>query len=243
MRVHTSNYRIVGFTRTPTLRDLADLAHSRGLLLYEDAGSGALVDFTQLGVTGEPVIRASIDEGADVVSFSGDKLLGGPQVGLIVGRAEIISQMRSHPLYRGLRADKLRIAALEATLDSYARNVSAVEIPAHRFIVASAQEIQARAENLIGRLRQRQLRESVRLETVEGDSAVGGGAAPTSHLPTTLISVTHPRLSCVQIEAALRRSTPPVIARIEDDRVLLDLRTVPENEEAELEQTILSLPN
>jgi L-seryl-tRNA(Ser) seleniumtransferase len=242
MRVHTSNYRIVGFTKTPKLRDLASLAHGGGLLLYEDAGSGALIDFTEYGITGEPVIRSSIDDGADVVSFSGDKLLGGPQAGLVVGRSGLIEQMRSHPLYRGLRADKLRIAAIEATLDAYRRCVSVDEVPAHRSIAMTAAEIKARAHNLIARLRQLRMHEAVQLETVAGESAVGGGTAPTSHLPTVLISVTHARLTPNQIEAALRRSTPPVIARIVDERVLLDLRTVAETEESDLEQAILSLP-
>src|SRR6266568_6700899 len=114
MRVHASNYRIIGFTKTPTLRELAGLAHDAGLALYEDAGSGALLDFTEYGIDGEPVIRRSIEAGADVVSFSGDKLLGGPQAGLLVGRSDIIERMRSHPLYRAVRADKLCIAALEA---------------------------------------------------------------------------------------------------------------------------------
>ena len=122
MRVHASNYRIIGFTKTPTMRELAELAHDQALQLYEDAGSGALLDFTEYGIDGEPVIRRSIEAGADVVSFSGDKLLGGPQAGLLVGRSDIIERMRSHPLYRAVRADKLRIAALEATLDAYARD-------------------------------------------------------------------------------------------------------------------------
>lgn len=240
MRVHTSNYRIVGFTKIPTLCELAGFAHERGLLLYEDAGSGALIDFGEYGISGEPLIRASIEDGADVVSFSGDKLLGGPQAGLLVGRSEVIERMRSHPLFRGLRADKLRIAALEATLDAFARGVSADEVPAHRLIATSAQEIRTRADNFIQRLG-RKASSELRLEAIGGESAVGGGAAPTSHLATTLISLSHDVLSANQIEASLRDSTPPVIARIEDDRVLLDLRTVAENEESDLETAVLSL--
>src|SRR5437660_7844937 len=124
LRVHTSNYRIVRFTKKPTLEELAALAHDAGLLLYEDAGSGALIDFSGYGIEGEPVIRASIEAGADVVSFSGDKLMGGRQAGCVVGRAASIERMKSHPLYRALRADKLRLAALEATLEAYARDAS-----------------------------------------------------------------------------------------------------------------------
>jgi L-seryl-tRNA(Ser) seleniumtransferase len=240
MRVHTSNYRVVGFTKAPRLRELADLAHEAGLLIYEDAGSGALVDLSDCGITGEPVIRESIGEGVDVVSFSGDKLLGGPQAGLLVGRAAVIEQMRCHPLYRALRADKLRIAALEATLDAYARGASALEVPAQRFIAMSSLEIKARAEQFVERLRGR-INSVIQLEVIEGESAVGGGAAPTAHLQTILISVTHGNLTANQLEAALRQSTPPVIARIFEDRVLVDLRTVTDSEESEVEQAILAL--
>jgi L-seryl-tRNA(Ser) seleniumtransferase len=240
MRVHTSNYRVVGFTKTPRLRELADLAHESGLLIYEDAGSGALIDLSDCGIAGEPVIRESIEEAADVISFSGDKLLGGPQAGLLVGRAGVIEQMRSHPLYRALRADKLRIAALEATLDAYARGVSADEVPARRFIAMSAADIKARAEQFVERLRRR-IESGIQLEVIEGESAVGGGAAPTAHLRTALISLAHDNLTSNQVEASLRHSTPPVIARIVEDRVLVDLRTVAEAEESEVEQAILTL--
>lgn len=241
MRVHASNYRIVGFTKTPSLKDLAALAHDNGLVLYEDAGSGALLDLSQYGIDGEPVIRASVEAGADVVSFSGDKLLGGPQAGLLVGRSDIIERMRSNPLYRALRADKLRIAALEATIAAYAREVSSAEVPAHHAIALSATEIRARADALISRMQERKGAQAINLETIEGDSAAGGGAGPTSRLPTVLISLTHSQLTANQIEAALRLSVPPVIGRIVDDRVLLDLRTVADSEEYEVEQAILSL--
>jgi L-seryl-tRNA(Ser) seleniumtransferase len=240
MRVHTSNFRVVGFTKTPKLSELAELAHNAGLLIFENAGPVALVDLSDGGITGEPVIRESIGEGVDVVSFSGDKLLGGPQAGLLVGRAAVIEQMRRHPLYRALRADKLRIAALEATLDAYARGASAVEVPAQRYLAMSSTEIKARAEQFVVRLRHR-INSGIQLDLIEGESAVGGGAAPTAHLRTTLISLTHAHLTANQLEAALRRSTPPVIARIVEDRVLLDLRTVAEGEESDVEEAVLAL--
>ena len=239
MRVHTSNYRIVGFTKTPTLSELAELAHDSALFLYEDAGSGALFDSTDSGISGEPTIRESINDGADVVSFSGDKLLGGPQAGLLVGRAEIIRRLRSLPLYRALRADKLRLAALEATLESYARNAYAREVPAQLFIGASYDEIKVRAERFVERLRKRI--DPTAVELIDGESAVGGGAAPIARLKTRLISLRHPKLSSNEIENSLRDATCPVITRIVADRVLLDLRTVLASEELELESAILNL--
>lgn len=230
MRVHTSNYRIVGFTKVPTLPELATVAHENGLVLYEDAGSGALIDFTDYGITGEPVIRESFNAGVDVISFSGDKLLGGPQAGLLAGRAEVIDRMRKHSLYRALRADKFRLAALEATLDAYARAAHATEVPTHRMVAMSFAELETRAKSLVDQLQQTATT-SLHAEIVEGESAIGGGAAPTSRLRTPLISITHPSLSPDEIEGRLRQSRPPVIARIEHDRVLLDLRTVGTDDE------------
>jgi L-seryl-tRNA(Ser) seleniumtransferase len=240
MRVHTSNYRIVGFTKTPTLKELATLAHENGLLLYEDAGSGALIDFSQFGITGEPIIRESFAAGVDVISFSGDKLLGGPQAGLLVGRAEVIERMRRHSLYRALRADKLRLAALEATLDAHARNATMDELPTHQMISMTFDELESRATNFLEQV-QGSNASDLHFEIVEGESAIGGGAAPTSRLRTPLISITHAQLSANQIEERLRQSDPPVIARIEDDRVLLDLRTVTTEDEATLVSAVTSL--
>ncbi len=240
MRVHTSNYRIVGFTKTPALKELAALAHDKGLLLYEEAGSGALIDFTEYGITGEPLIRESFEAGADVISFSGDKLLGGPQAGLLVGRADVIERMRKHSLYRALRADKLRLAALEATLESYARHATTQEIPAHQMINASDAELRERAQRVFDKIRQA-VSEQLALEIVEGESAIGGGAAPTSRLRTSLLSISHKNLTANEIEERLRRSQLPVIARIEEGRVLLDLRTVAAPDEAHLISTVLSI--
>src|SRR5256714_7421587 len=234
MRVHTSNYRIVGFTKTPSLSELADLAHTSKLLLYEDAGSGALIDLTNYGIEGEPVIRKSIDDGADIVTFSGDKLLGGPQAGLIVGRAELIEKMRQKPLYRALRADKLRLAALEATLESYARGES---VPSLAMIAMPADQILTRSQAFADRVNS-SMGNGIKLELIQEQSVVGGGAAPLSPLPTTLISLKHPSLNAEEIAARLRRGKPPVIARIPDDRVALDLRTVAPTEEPEVESAI-----
>ncbi len=240
MRVHTSNYRIVGFTKTPTLKELAILAHDKGLLLYEDAGSGALIDFAQYGITGEPVIRESFEAGVDVISFSGDKLLGGPQAGMLVGRAEVIERLRQHSLYRALRADKLRLAALEATLDSYARRATANEVPTHQMMAVSYEEMRMRAVNFIERIGRDQSG-TFELHIVDGESAIGGGAAPTSRLRTALIGIKHADLSANEIEERLRRHDPPVIARIENDQVLLDLRTVFTTDEGDLLHAVVAL--
>jgi L-seryl-tRNA(Ser) seleniumtransferase len=240
MRVHTSNYRIVGFTKCPTLKELATLAHDNGLLLYEDAGSGALIDFTPHGIAGEPVIRESFEAGADVISFSGDKLLGGPQAGILVGRAAVIERLRKHSLYRALRADKFRLAALEATLDSYARHATEHELPTHRMIAATYEEIRTRVDNFVEQI-SRQTSGNVELQIVDGESAIGGGAAPTSRLRTALIAITQSNFSATQSEERLRRHDPPVIARIENDDVVVDLRTVFPTEEAALVNAILTL--
>jgi L-seryl-tRNA(Ser) seleniumtransferase len=152
MRVHPSNYRVIGFTAAPELSELAALAHARGLWLYEDAGSGALIDLTAHGLTGEPVIRESIAAGADIVSFSGDKLMGGIQAGLITGRAELLDRVRRHPLYRALRPDKTTLAAVEATLSIYRRGAELEEIPTLAMLAACADTIKARAEKFVGRL-------------------------------------------------------------------------------------------
>ncbi len=234
MRVHPSNYRIVGFTASPTLAELAQLAHATGLPLYEDAGSGALTDLSLYGLTGEPVISQSIVDGADIVSFSGDKLLGGAQAGLIVGRRELIERLCKAPLYRALRADKLALAALEATLDAHRRGAAFEDVPALRMLAATPDEIRKRVRAFGRRLRSRLESSALQFEIVEGQSAIGGGSAPTTHPQTTLIALTHAKLSAATLEESLRQARPPVIARIADGRVVLDLRTVAEAEEPEL---------
>lgn len=239
MRVHPSNYRIIGFTTAPALSELAKLAHDSGLLLYEDAGSGALVDLSHLGLGDEPTVSASIEAGADVVSFSGDKLLGGPQAGLIVGRGEVVERLRKHSLYRALRADKLCLAALEATLESHRRG-ALDEIPALRRLGVEPSVIEERAQKLIEQIANNKA-SGLNATTISGQSAVGGGSGPNVHPPTSLIALSHNRLSAENLESMLRRSSPPVIARIADDQVLLDLRTVGTAEEPELLQALLTL--
>ncbi|HEX8772863.1 MAG TPA: L-seryl-tRNA(Sec) selenium transferase [Pyrinomonadaceae bacterium] len=242
MRVHTSNYRIVGFTSQPTTAELALMAHGAKLPLYEDAGSGALFDLRPYGLEGEPVISDSIRSGADIVSFSGDKLLGASQAGLIVGRRQLIEVLRRHPLYRALRADKLALAALEATLAAYARGAALEEVPVLRMLAARVEEVEGRARKLLSRLMKRASASSLHTEIIRGASAIGGGSAPTTHPPTALIALTHAGLSAAALDEALRSSTPPVIARIFEDRVVLDLRTVASDEEALLLDALAALP-
>lgn len=240
MRVHPSNYRIVGFTASPALSELASLTHEAGLPLYEDAGSGVLVDLSKYGLAGEPIIKDCISGGADVVSFSGDKLLGSSQAGLIVGRREIVSRLRKHSLYRALRSDKLCLAALEATLDAHRREAFD-EIPALHMLALSSNEIEARVRSLIERLSQGFKPPGLIASITKGESAVGGGSGPNTHPPTVLIALQHETLSADEIESRLRSSTPPIIARIAEGKVLLDLRTVAFEEEPELLNALMLL--
>ena len=241
MRVHPSNYRIVGFTATPTITELANVAHGAKLPLYEDAGSGALFDLSEYGLRDEPVISQSLSDGADIVSFSGDKLLGAAQAGLIVGRKELIGRLRSAPLYRALRSDKLVLAALEATLDAYRRGSAFDEIPALRMLAYSPASLKDRAVDFLARLGQRRTGDELQSEIIDGESAIGGGAAPTTHPRTSLIALNHRILDVDTLECALRNSSPPVISRIAEERVLIDLRTVMADEESELLEILASL--
>ncbi len=250
LRVHPSNFRITGFTERPSLEELVALGERLHIPVYEDLGSGCIADLTANGIA-EPVARASCDAGAAIVTFSGDKLLGGPQAGIIAGKKEFVDRIRQNPLFRALRVDKLTIAALEVTLKSYARG-ALDEIPALRMIRLSADEIGQRARDFSEKLRAT-LPSDVSVEVLPGFSVIGGGSTPDQQLRTQLIAITSPRHSPTQIEARLRQpKTPvtaalaapripiPVIARIEDDRLILDLRTVFPEEEAELLAAIQS---
>jgi L-seryl-tRNA(Ser) seleniumtransferase len=221
LRVHRSNFEISGFTEQPALADLVALARKRNLPLMEDLGSGALVDLESFGIRGEPNVLDSLHAGADVVNYSGDKLLGGPQAGLISGRADLVKSMRSNSLFRALRVDKLTYAALEATLLAYVKR-DYEAIPALRMMQLSQEDIGTRAESLAGRIRSGELQ----AEVIDGESVIGGGAAPSSVLPTRVLALTCSNLSADEFAARLRASDPPIVARVEEGRVLLDLRTV-----------------
>jgi L-seryl-tRNA(Ser) seleniumtransferase len=226
LRVHPSNFTITGFAEKPTLEELVGLSERSGLPLAEDLGSGCLVDLSEAGIT-EPLVRQSIEAGVSLVMFSGDKLLGGPQAGIIAGKKELVGRVRKHPLFRALRVDKLTTAALAATLGAYLRG-AVEEIPALRMIRMSAQEIKRRAENFLRELTPELPPGEVELEIVDGVSLAGGGSTPAQSLPGKIIRIASARHSASQIEQRLRRAPAgiSVIARVEDDRLVLDLRTV-----------------
>jgi L-seryl-tRNA(Ser) seleniumtransferase len=227
LRVHRSNFQITGFTEQPELAELAALARRRNLPLMEDLGSGALFDLRSVGVSGEPGVLDSLRAGVDVVSYSGDKLLGGPQAGILSGRGDLIARMRSNSLFRALRVDKLTYAALEATLLAYVKH-DYDAVPALRMMHLSQDEIGRRAEAVAA------LRSSsgLTVEIIDGESVIGGGAAPSAALPTRLLALTRQGLSADEISSRLRAGNPAIIARVEEGRVLLDLRTVfPEQDE------------
>ncbi len=247
LRVHRSNFEISGFTEQPTLAELTELAKRKNVPLLEDLGSGALFDLNSVGVKGEPGVIDSLRIGVDVVTYSGDKLLGGPQAGLISGREDLVSRMRSNSLFRALRVDKLTYSALEATLLAYVKHDHDA-IPVLRMMRMSKAEIGQRAQALIesmGRLLPASTAQSkssrLRLEICDGDSLIGGGAAPSAVLPTSLVSLSHGEMSAEALSTWLRNHNPPIITRVEDGLVLLDLRTVFPQQDASLVAALASL--
>ncbi len=230
LRVHPSNFRMVGFTERPELTELAELAHQHHLPLVEDLGSGSLVDLTNFGIRDEPPAGPSLQAGVDVVTFSGDKLWGGPQAGILTGKRAPLEKVRRNPLYRALRVDKLTIAALEATVALYLRG-DLSEIPALRMIQIPPVELARRAAGLAERIAKQP---GMTAQVKVGESVVGGGSTPGQALTTSVVAVRHARLSANDLEADLRRNSPPIIARVERDVVVLDPRTVLEDQEDEI---------
>jgi L-seryl-tRNA(Ser) seleniumtransferase len=223
LRVHRSNFQIVGFTEQPALEDLVALARKHKLRVLEDLGSGAMIELRSVGVSGEPSVWDSLRARVDVVTYSGDKLLGGPQAGLISGQSETVARIRSNPLFRALRVDKLTYAALEATLLAYVRQDHDA-IPVVRMLRLRAEEIGRRAQALADALHA--TAPKLEMELVEGVSVIGGGAAPNATLRTFLLAITSADLSADELAARLRAHQPPIVARVEQGKVLLDLRTV-----------------
>ncbi len=223
LRAHHSNFKIIGFTEEPDLEDVVNVAHMAGVSVVDDLGSGTLLDTEKYGLVHEPTVQESLEAGVDIVCFSGDKLLGGPQAGIIVGRADLIAKIRKHPLARAVRADKTCLAGLTATLLHYLKDEADREIPIWRMMSLTPKQVKGRAEAWRLELRQGQV--------VEGESTVGGGSLPGESMPTYLLSLTVK--SPDKFLKKLRDQHPPIIARTENDRVLLDPRTVlPEQEGA-----------
>ncbi|HZR57319.1 MAG TPA: L-seryl-tRNA(Sec) selenium transferase [Terriglobales bacterium] len=238
LRVHRSNFQITGFTEQPSISELAGLARRHNLPLMEDLGSGALFDLRSIGINDEPSVLDSLEAGVDVVTYSGDKLLGGPQAGILSGRSDLISRMRANSLFRALRGDKLIYAALEATLLAYVKR-DRDAIPALKMMRLSKEEIASRAEAVAAEISSPKLN----IEIVDGESVIGGGAAPSATLPTKLLAITSLKFSVDDISSRLRKTNPSIIARVEEGRVLLDLRTVfPEQDEI-LKRALLEICN
>ena len=268
MRIHASNFKQIGFVKKPELSELVEIAREQGSaksggdaevvdagaaseaagevqsringdgpLVIDDLGSGTLLDTAQFGLAPEPMVQSSVQAGADVITFSGDKLLGGPQAGLIVGKAELIGRLRAHPLARALRVDKMTLAALDATLQSYRRGRATAEIPVWRMIAEKGDSVQERAREFQRHLTAAKVESAV----IPGRSTIGGGSLPGETLPTSLVALDMPRPDSAA--ASLRRAEPPIICRIQKDRLLFDLRTVlPEQEQALLEVLSNRLP-
>jgi L-seryl-tRNA(Ser) seleniumtransferase len=237
LRVHRSNFEITGFTEQPALAELVALSRKCKIPLMEDLGSGALFNLQTVGVRGEPGVLDSLQAGVDVVSYSGDKLLGGPQAGLLSGRADLISRMRSNSLFRALRVDKMIYAALEATLLAYVKR-DHDEIPVLRMMGLSKQEIGSRAEAIASAIPVG----SLQGEVIDGESVIGGGSAPSAVLPTRLLALTSKRLSADELAGRLRAANLPIIARVEQGRVLLDLRTVFPGQDEMIVTALADLP-
>lgn len=220
LTAHHSNFKIIGFTTEPETAELAALAQERNILLLYDQGSGSLLDTEPYGLDPEPTVTAALEAGVDVVAFSGDKLLGGPQAGILCGKAALIGQLKKHPLARAVRADKMCLAALSATLNHYLTGKAVKEIPVWQMIARPLEQLKLEAETLAARLQEM----GINAAAVEGQSTVGGGSLPGTALPTYLVAVVSDNLE--RLSAALRANNPPIIGRIQDGRLLFDLRTV-----------------
>jgi L-seryl-tRNA(Ser) seleniumtransferase len=224
LKVHTSNYKVVGFTAEVTLDQMVAIGRKHSLPVMEDLGSGALIDLAEYGLPKEPLVAERIQNGADVVTFSGDKILGGPQAGLIVGKKNLIARMNKNPLQRALRCGKLTLAALEATLRRYRQSPDIVhEIPTLRAFTRTLDEIRELGEQLVPRLRAA-LGAGFGIQLQKSTAQIGSGALPTEELPTIVVTIVHQNLGASAIAARFRAADPPIIGRIKDDRFLLDLR-------------------
>ncbi len=230
MRVHTSNYRVIGFTSDVAIEDLVAMAEKHGLYCIEDLGSGSLIDLAITGLPGEPTVRSVVSAGTHVVTFSGDKVLGGPQAGIIVGKREVLEKIKKNPLNRALRIDKMTLAALEATLRLYIDEKRAcTQVPTLDMLLVSSDVLRQRADRLSALLR-RQTNIKVNISTCDGGSRVGGGSFPENDLPTTLVRIESEHISAQELKERLLRTSPPLLGRLEHDAFCLDPRTLTEAE-------------
>ena len=230
LKVHTSNFRIVGFTEEAEIESLVALGKSRGIPVMDDLGSGCLIDLDQYGLQHEPTVREALATGIDVVTFSGDKLLGGPQAGIIVGKKEVLTKIKNNPLNRALRIDKLTLAALEATLMHYLNPAVAVKkLRSLKALTEPVAAVKKRAEKLIDKL-QKENFDSLKFSLREDFAAAGGGSLPTQQIPTVLVAIKNKKMSASRMEDKLRKMEVPVIVRVDKDEIMLDLRTVAEDE-------------
>jgi L-seryl-tRNA(Ser) seleniumtransferase len=234
LRVHTSNFRILGFTAEVSLKDLVALGRAKGVAVMEDLGSGCFINLSRYGMKPEPTVQEAIQSGVDVVSFSGDKLLGGPQAGIILGKKKALDLLRKNPLNRALRIDKLTLAGLEATLRLYLDSDHAPEnLPALSMLTCPVEELERRARSLRRKLT-KGLSSRCQVTLREETSQVGGGALPLEELPTRVLALRPLGMSASALEERLRKSETPVIARVKEEEVLLDVRTVADEEEEDL---------
>jgi L-seryl-tRNA(Ser) seleniumtransferase len=236
LRVHQSNFSIEGFSERPSLQELVELAKRTGITLFEDQGTGLLSSLERFGINGEPSLLQSFACGVDLIAASGDKLLGGPQCGILVGRNDLIERIRKNPLLRAFRVDKLTYAALEATLQEHLSE-DATTIPIERMMGVLSEELMRRCRQIAGQI----VRPDLVLDVVPVASLIGGGTAPKASLQSFAISVRHVTLTAAELLAELRKLEPPIIGRIADDTVLLDLRTVPPDFDADLASLLSSL--
>ena len=236
LRVHRSNFSIEGFTERPDLADLVSLARRAGVPLFEDQGTGLLLSLEGVGITGEPTLPGSLQQGVDLVAASGDKLLGGPQCGLLVGRKELIQRIQKNPLMRAFRVDKLTYAALEATLFEYV-SASPQALPLHAMLSARPEELMRRCGEIAGQV----CAGPLAVEVVPVESLVGGGTAPKAMLPSCALALSHASMTAEELSSALRLLDPPIVARISDDTVYLDLRTVPPRFDTEISSLLNTL--
>lgn len=244
LKVHTSNYQIVGFTSSVDLEELVELSKETDIPVIEDLGSGVLVDLSKYGLGYEPTVQESIKKGVDIVTFSGDKLLGGPQAGIIVGKKKYIDMMKTHPLNRALRIDKTTLAALESTLRHYLDERTIREIPTMNMLTMTTQEIEERAERLLRGINEKIDSDSgLKIEIIDDYSKVGGGSMPIEQIPTKCVNISSETLSMTKFEESLRNYETPIITRLYKDKMFIDLRTIKDEEVEHIVNAIVASMN